>query len=596
MRSAPTLTATLALITVGLAEAQEPLFIESARRLGVAHRHRSYATPSKYMPETMGSGLAVFDADGDGRLDLYFVQGAPIEGGEAEPNRLFLQNADGRFRDATESAGVGDTGVGMGAAVGDVDGDGDDDLYVTNFGPNVLYRNLGEGRFEDVTAEARVASPGWSVSAGFFDFDGDGDLDLYVVHYVDFAISNHRWCGDAQRDLRAYCHPDVYEAQDDRLFINDGTGRFAQAPLEAGVPHTRDGKGLGLSFGDLDGDGGEDAYVANDSTMNYLLLNEGGHFVESALVRGAGYNGAGQAEAGMGVAIGDVDGDGRQDILVTHLDHETHTLYLASQAGGFEDATERAGLAVPSRPMVGFGTAWLDCDHDGDLDLLVTNGHIIDNIEALGTGGSVYRQPSQLFENLGATRFEERPDALGLPTKLVGRGAVAADLDGDGDLDLVITQNDGPVMIAVNQLDAPKSALIVRLRGSPPRGLGARVELRVGDRRQVRQVTSATSYLSAAPPELHFGLGDAGQADELVVRWPNGEISRHGPLKGGFAYEVKQGSTDIDAQPFHHPLSPCRGEGCSPRLPPGEPWLLACREEEILCVLRASVAKKKGAS
>ena len=550
MHSAPALAATLALVGAGLSEAQETIFIESARRLGVAHRHRSYLTPTKYMPETMGSGLAVFDADGDGRLDLYFVQGAPVGGGKAEPNRLFQQNADGSFRDTTESAGVGDTGVGMGAAVGDIDGDGDDDLYVTNFGANVLYRNTGGGRFEDVTAEAGVTSPGWSMSAGFFDLEGDGDLDLYVVHYVDFALSNHKWCGDPGRDLRAYCHPDVYAAEDDRLFINDGTGRFTEAPAEAGVPHTRDGKGLGLSFGDLDGDGDEDAYVANDSTMNYLLLNEGGRFVESALTRGAGYNGAGQAEAGMGVAIGDADADGLQDILVTNLDYETNTLYLASPTGTFDDATERAGLAVPSRPMVGFGVAWLDFDHDGDLDLLVTNGHIIDNIEALGTGGSVYRQPSQLFENLGAGRFAERADALGLPPELVARGAAVADLDRDGDLDIVVAQNDGPVLIALNQLDDPASALIVRLQGSPPRGLGARVELRIGGTSQIRNMTATTSYLTAAPAELHFGLGDAEQADELLVHWPNGETSRYTDLRGGFAYEVTMGVGELEAEEF----------------------------------------------
>ena len=534
--------------------AQAPLFVESAARLGVEHRHRSYGTSLKYMTQTMGSGLAVFDANGDGRPDLYFVQGAPLDGTTADPNRLFVQQPDGRFREATAEAGVGDTGVGMGAAVADIDGDGDQDLYVTNFGPNVLYRNLGDGRFVDATEEAGVAAPGWGTSAGFFDFDADGDLDLYVVHYVDFRLDNHKWCGNARRDLRAYCHPDVYEAENDVLFINDGTGRFSEAPPGLGVPHTQDGKGLGLSFADLDGDGRQDAYVANDSTMNYLLLNRGGgRFEESALLLGAGYNGSGQAEAGMGVAIGDANGDARLDIFVTHLDHETNTLYLATLGGSFTDATERVGLAVPSRPHVGFGTAWLDHAHDGDLDLLVVNGHIIDNIEQLGTGGSVYRQASQLFENLGDGRFRERPGALGLPDQLVARGAAIADLDRDGDLDAVITQRDGPVLIALNQQDEPASAILVRLEGTPPAGLGARVELRVGEQLQVRDVTTTTSYMTAAPAELHFGLGDAAAADELTVRWPGGETSRHGPLRGGFAYTVTQGAVELQAEELVRP-------------------------------------------
>jgi hypothetical protein len=488
------------------------------------------------MPETMGSGLAVFDADGDGRLDLYFVQGAPLEGsgvpGPAEPNRLFLQRADGGFRDATAESGLGDIGCGMGVAWGDIDADGAPDLYVTNFGPDALYLNRG-GRFVRAP-EGSVPGPSqWSTSAGFFDADSDGDLDLYVAAYVDFGLDNHLYCGDPGRGRRAYCHPDVYRALPDRLYRNDGRGRFEDVSEAAGVPHDRNGKGLGLGFGDLDGDGLGDVYVANDSTMNYLLLARGaGRFAESALLAGVGYDASGDAEAGMGVEIGDVDGDGRLDVFVTNLDHETNTLYRNLGEGLFRDDTERAGLAAPSRPMVGFGTVLLDFDADGDLDLFVANGHIIDNIEELRPGAGRYRQPAQLFENLGDGRFSERPEALELTRELVGRGAATGDLDGDGHPDLVLTQNGGPAHLLLNRHPGRGNPLVLRLAGPTgnPHAWGARVELRAAGRIQVREARSASSYLSQSAPDLYFGLGTAVAADSVEVRWPDGRRDRYGPL------------------------------------------------------------------
>ncbi len=524
-----------------------PRFAERSAALGIRFSHRHFGTGEKYMPENMAPGVAVFDYDGDGRLDVYLVQGAPI-GPDVDPaaappeaaNRLFRQTGDGGFEDVTARAGVGDRGYGMGASFGDVDRDGDLDLYVTNFGANVLYRNRGDGTFEDATAAAGVGCAAWSVGAGFFDPDSDGDLDLFVVNYVDFAFDNHKWCGDARRGIRSYCHPDVYDGLGDVFYRNQGDGTFADAGRAAGIVASPADKGLGVAFSDFDGDGRIDAYVGNDSTMNYLYLGRGdGTFQESALVSGVGFNGSGAAEASMGIEIGDLDGDGRAEIFVTHLDRETNTLYRSRGGGLWQDATEAAGLAAPSLPWVGFGTVFFDHDDDGDLDIFVANGHIIDNIELFDPARS-WRQPAQLFDNQGDGRFVEISEALGLAGPLVGRGAAAADLDGDGDADLVVAQNDGPALALINETGSENGSATVRLAGGAgnPQGFGARLELTAGGRRQTRELASASSYLSQGPPEVRFGLGAAAAIDTLAVRWPSGRSARYASLPAGRVYTV----------------------------------------------------------
>ncbi len=515
-------------------------FEESATELGIDFRHRHFGSGEKYMPENMAPGVALLDYDGDGRLDVYLVQGSPIGPDRVSPdprvtNRLYRQGSDGRFEDVTTRAGVGDTGYGMGASWGDYDGDGWLDLYVTNFGANVLYRNRGDGSFEDLTATAGGGDPSWSVSSGFFDPDGDGDLDLWVVNYVDFAFDNHKWCGNAQAGVRAYCHPDVYDGLPDRFYRNDG-GRLVDASRDAGVVASAADKGLGVAFADFDGDGDSDVYVANDSTMNYLYLSDGqGSFRESALLAGVGFNGAGGAEASMGVEIGDLDGDGRDELLVSHLDQETNTLYRGLGGGLWADVTEAAGLASPSLPWVGFGVALVDHDLDGDLDLFVANGHIIDNIERFDPSRS-HRQPAQLFDNRGDGTFVEVSTRLGLAEPLVGRGVAAGDLDGDLAPDLVVAQNGDRALALLARPPAGAGALAVALRGRAgnPLGFGARLELATaGGRLQTSPVLASRSYASQGSADVCFGLGSSATADRLTVRWPGGRRSRYAGLPAG---------------------------------------------------------------
>ena len=521
----------------------EPYFVERSAELGVDFTHNFFGTGEKHMTENMGAGVALLDVDDDGRLDIYLVQGAPLVG-EAGPdaaNRLFRQTADGTFEDITAASGTGDRGLGMGVIHGDVNGDGQRDLYVTNFGRNALLLHRGvdaQGipRFEDVTVAAGVEAEGWSAGATFFDPDGDGDLDLFVTHYVDFSVGNHRWCGNARLGLRSYCHPDVYGGVADRFYRNlgpddEGVPRFQDASQGAGLRPAKDAKGLGVLAGDFDGDGFQDLYVANDSTMNHLYLGDGtGRFREEALLAGVGFNGAGAAEASMGLEYGDLDGDGRLELFATHLDEETNTLYRPQAPGLFSDATEASGLARPSLPWVGFGTVFFDVDHDGDLDVFVANGHILDNI-ALFDSSRSHRQPAQLFLNRGDGRFDERSDLLGLTDPLVGRGAAVGDLDGDGDLDLVVTQNGDRALLLINRRGQDHPSLGIRLVGG--QSIGARLELTAGPSSGVREVLGASSYFSQGEPLVHFGLGDASVARKLVIRWPSGQVDTHTELAAG---------------------------------------------------------------
>ncbi len=495
-----------------------PWFRDATATSGLLFEHDAGFSAEKHLPETMGAGAALIDADGDGRLDVYFVQGGafpPAEG--ADGNRLFLGDGAGRFRDATAASGdAAHAGYGMGVAAGDVDGDGATDLYVTNFGPDVLLLGERGGRFRDATSAAGLGDERWTAGPVFFDADLDGDLDLYVTAYVEIDVANPEWCGDRAPGWRSYCHPDRYSGLPDRYWRNDGDGTFADATEAAGLADNA-GKGLGAIPCDPDGDGDLDLYVANDSVENKFWRNDGtGSFADDTLFTGTGVNRNGATEAGMGLAVGDPDGDGDFDLFVTNFDDESNTLYRNDGDGLFTDATIAFGLEAPSRLPVGFGTVFEDFDLDGDQDLAVANGHIIDNIH-LYHDGKTWKQPAQLFVNDGG-RFRDAAElagALGAEPR-VGRGLYSGDLDGDGDPDLLLTQCGGPAVVLENAV-ARGGARVVR--GLAP---GTRVEARTSDGRVlVRQLGAAVSYFGLGESAVFLGAGDADLA-RVRVREPGG--------------------------------------------------------------------------
>lgn len=510
-------------------------FVDVTERAGLDFVHDAGLSPEKHLPETMGAGAAFLDADEDGALDLYLVQGGPMPRGGPTPgsflapegdlpaNRLMLGRGDGTFVDAGARAGdAAHTGYGMGVAAADADGDGHVDLYLTNLGPDALLRGDGRGSFRDVSAEAGIADGRWTSAATFFDADADGDLDLYVGGYVEVDLAHPLLCGGREPGWRSACHPDAYPGLPDRLWINDGAGRFHDGTAAAGMAASA-GKALGVHAADFDGDGDVDVYTANDSVENRMWENLGdGTFVDSTLLSGTGVDERGATEAGMGVAVGDVDGDLDLDLFVTNFDDESNTLYENLGEGLFRDRTTRAGLDAPSRIPVGFGTLLCDFDLDGDLDLAVANGHIIDNIH-LFHDGKTHAQPAQLFENDGTGRFAEVDAARagGLcASPWVGRGLYAGDVDGDGDADVLLTQCGGPARLFEN-VASPGGGL--QLAGLPV-GTQVVIELEGGARR-LREVATATSYFGQSALPLDTGARP-GEVVAFELRVPGREPER----------------------------------------------------------------------
>lgn len=526
----------MALATLAEVRAEQILFEDITERAGIGFVHEYGGSGRKYMVETMGSGACFLDYDNDGDADLYLVQGAALPGfKQTRPlhNILYENRGTGkdgmvRFSPALK-AGVEDTGWGMGCAVGDIDGDGDLDLLVTNFGPDVLYRNNGNGTFTDITEKAGVGDARWSASAAFGDADADGDLDLYVTHYVSHTVKNNKPCGDLLDGRRSYCHPDAYSPVQDSFYRNRGDGTFVE-DKDAARPQAP-GNGLGVVWTDVNQDGKPDLYVANDGSPNFLFLNRGGRFEEVGLMGGCSVNEEGVPEAGMGIEAQDLDGDGRVDLFVTHMGMKTNTLYRNLGGGQFVDWSLPSGVGAISFRMVGFGTAALDYDLDGDLDLLVANGHILDDAPRYWSNVT-YAQPLHLLENNGQGRFREVGARHGTPFSqpMVGRGLALADVDGDGDLDVLVTASNGrPRLLRASGAQGSWVQLDLRQAGPNPFAIGAQVTLHAGELTQVREVRTASSYLSQNDLTLHAGLGKQHEVT-VQVRWPGGAEETFGPL------------------------------------------------------------------
>ena len=556
-----------ALLTAA-ATAAEDWLIDITEQAGLDFVHFNGRSGRLYYPEVVGAGGALFDYDGDGDLDLYTVQGAmlgpdrtvadspqPWPKGEALRDRLWRNDANAfgpaRFVDVTEQSGIEAPAYGMGAATGDIDNDGDVDLYVTNFGANQLWLNDGDGTFTDVSAASGTADERWSVSASFFDYDRDGWLDLWVVNYLDYSYRAHKTCLSERGEVD-YCLPNAYRPVADRLYRNRGDGTFEDRSQAAGIS-TAPANGLGIATGDFNDDRRIDVYVANDLMANQLWLQqEDGTFRDDALISGAALNREGKAEASMGVGAGDFDDDGDIDLFMTHFHRETNTLYRNQGNGFFEDATQQAELGAPSFMATSFGTGFADFDNDGDLDLIAVNGAVV-----FGPGVDRKQndfpldEPNQLFRNDGDGRFVDITSEAGeaLQASRISRGALLGDLDNDGDVDVVVTNNAGPARVLDNRRGHHNDWVGLRLlTGSPGRSaLGALVWLIDGEGNDtfpaLRRAQSEGGYASANDPRLLLGLGQrtGGEPVRVKVEWPDGSTETFGPVARGRYHDLRQG-------------------------------------------------------
>jgi hypothetical protein len=536
-----------------------PWFEDAAAALGLDFTHDAGTTGTYFMPEIVGSGAALADLDGDARLDIYLLQNAG-EGSGAK-NRLFLQQPDGRLADASAGSGLDVAARGMGVAVGDATNDGLPEVLLTEYQGARLYLNLGGGRFADVTREAGIDNPFWGASASFLDHDRDGWLDLIIANYVLFSPT--RPCSD-QAGRRDYCGPQPFPGSAAKLFRNlggagapAGTGtdggprrpRFADVTLSSGLGSLT-GPGLGVLCADLTADGWPDILVANDGKPNFLWTNrQDGTFAEEGVYRGVAVNGMGESQADMGIAAGDVDGDGLLDIFITHLTEERHILLKQGPPGQFLDVTGPAGLASPEWRSTGFGTVLGDFDLDGDLDLALANGRVKFTDGPSPPGASfweAYGERNQLFANDGAGKFHDvsAGNAAFCGEKAVARSLAAGDLDEDGDLDLLVTRVAAKARLFRNVAAREGAWLSVRARDGTLGGrdaLGAVVTVRTGERRRVSLLQPGQSYLASSDPRVHFGLGAAAAVDELGVTWPDGTVETFGPFDVNRTVTLRRG-------------------------------------------------------
>ena len=501
-------------------------FTDITAELGIEFRHVNGESGQKYFIEPIGSGVVLFDFDNDEDLDLYLINGSDLPRRTspiAPTNRLYRNDGD-TFTDVTGQAAVGDTGYGLGGCVGDYNNDGFTDLYVTNDGPNVLYRNNGDGTFTDVTEATGTAGNQFSSGCAFVDIDADGHLDLYVVNYVQFDPETNPEC--TRQGIRTYCTPEALQGAADILYRNNGDGTFTDITADAGISGA-DGKGLGVVCGDVDNDGDIDIFVANDTTPNFLYLNDNNAAIkmtEDALFAGVALSEEGRAYSGMGANLGDFDNDGYLDIVITNFQDQTNSLYHNAQSGFFNEVSFAKGIGERSLRYLAWGVDFADINNDGWLDLFVANGHLDDNIAEIDPIGT-YAQPNQLFLNNGGVRFEVSIDAaIAIPK--VSRGTAFGDIDNDGDIDIVVSNlKDAPTVLR-NDSDNALQWLQVKLIGTHCNrdAIGARVVLVSGDSTQIREVKSGSGYLSQNDLRLHFGLGNATRVDTVTVRWLCGKV------------------------------------------------------------------------
>ena len=510
-------------------------FADVTAQTGISFRHAASPTSQKYLPETMGGGVALFDYDNDGRLDIFFTNGAALQDpmpkgaspDKRDPkfwDRLYRQKSDGTFEDVTERAGLRGAGYGMGAAAADYDNDGFTDLFVTSFGASRLYRNRGDGTFDDVTAKAGANVAGWPTSAGWLDYDADGRLDLFVARYMEWDFERGAlFCGAPS--VRAYCHPDNFKGASAVLLRQKPDGTFEDTSARSGIAAAI-GKGLGVAFADFDNDGRTDVFVANDSVRQSLFRNNGdGTFEDIALASGVGYDENGKTFAGMGVDAADYDNDGFADVFVTALSNETYPLFRNNGDESFTYTTQTAGVGQVTLVYSGWGARFVDVDNDGWRDIFAAQGHVLDTIEKT-TSFLTYRQPPLLMRNTGRGFVNVSATAgQTFSTPLAARGAAFGDLDNDGDTDIVFAQTDGPPVVLRNG-GAKNHWLGLALAGtkSNRQGLGARVTVTdASGRRQMFDVTTAGSYLSSNDPRVLVGLGGATSVRLIEVRWPSGK-------------------------------------------------------------------------
>ena len=543
----------IAMLSTSFATAENAVtFVEVAEVSGIHFQHTDGESGKRLFNEQYGSGGGFFDYDNDGFLDIYLINARPQiteTNGEMPTNVLYRNNGNGTFTDVTSSAGVGDTGYGVGATTGDYDNDGDTDLYVTNFGTNVLYRNNGDATFTDVAQVANVADTKWGTSCAFADLDNDGFLELYITNYADYSPLTDKPCD--RQGIPVYCGPHSYPPQTDSLYHNNGDATFTDFNEQSGFANVPAAHGLGVTIGDIDNDSDADIYVANDQGFNYLFQNRGdGNFEEIGLLAGVSCSDTGKEEAGMGVAFADYDNDGRLDATVSNFQNETNTLYHNEGDNFFIDTTIPAGIAEHTHRYLGWGIGFLDYDNDGYKDIFVANGHTMDNIAEVDRSTTAPQQ-NLLFQNLGNGQFADVTAQMGAGFALqkISRASAFGDYDNDGDIDILITNWNQTADLLRNEGGNENNWIQIQAVGTQSNrsAIGARIKVVAGELTQYAEVQSSGSYLAFSDLRVHFGLKNAESVELIEIRWPSGQVDTATHLRANQRYIATEGE---DIVPF----------------------------------------------